>query len=222
MFERFTEKAINVVSTSQKLAKESGAAKVAPEHLLLALFDESKGISLKIFKSYDITHEKLEEEIKKYIPIHTTANIKQANLPFDNEYKEILKKTLTDGTPQQKMYAVAMPRQYSMLMNASCVILPFFKSNSGVLKPSCVSSLNPISSIWCVIENIFLAATAEGLACSMRIPVGEEGENVRKAVNAPENYLLPCYIGLGYPADDRPEVEQVKYNLEEKIHFGKW
>lgn len=94
MFERFTEKAINVVSTSQKLAKESGAAKVAPEHLLLALFDESKGISLKIFKSYDITHEKLEEEIKKYIPIHTTANIKQANLPFDNEYKEILKKTL--------------------------------------------------------------------------------------------------------------------------------
>lgn len=135
---------------------------------------------------------------------------------------EILKKTLTDGTPQQKMYAVAMPRQYSMLMNASCVILPFFKSNSGVLKPSCVSSLNPISSIWCVIENIFLTATAEGLACSMRIPVGEEGENVRKAVNAPENYLLPCYIGLGYPADDRPEVEQVKYNLEEKIHFGKW
>ncbi len=94
MFERFTEKAINVVSTSQKLAKESGAAKVAPEHLLLALFDEAKGISLKIFKTYDITHEKLEEEIKKYIPIHTTANIKQPNLPFDNEYKEILKKTL--------------------------------------------------------------------------------------------------------------------------------
>ncbi len=94
MFERFTEKAINVVSTSQKLAKESGAAKVAPEHLLLALFDEAKGISLKIFKTYDITHEKLEEEITKYIPIHTTANIKQPNLPFDNEYKEILKKTL--------------------------------------------------------------------------------------------------------------------------------
>ena len=135
---------------------------------------------------------------------------------------EILKKVLVEGTPQQKMYALAMPRQYSMLMNASHVILPFFKSNSGVLKPSCVSSLNPISSIWCVIENIFLAATAEGLACSMRIPVGIEGEKVADIVGAPDNYLLPCYIGLGYPADDRPEVEQVKYNLEEKIHFGKW
>ena len=85
---------------------------------------------------------------------------------------DILKQTLVDGTVQQKMYAVAMPRQYSMLFNASHIIMPFFKSNSGVMNPSSVSSLNPISSIWCVIENIFLSATAEGLACSMRIPVG--------------------------------------------------
>ena len=135
---------------------------------------------------------------------------------------EILKKTLTDGTPQQKMYAVAMPRQYSMLMNASCVILPFFKSNSGVLKPSCVSSLNPISSIWCVIENIFLAATAEELACSMRIPVGDEGLNVAKVVGSPDDYLLSCYIGLGYPADDTAVVEQVQFTAKQKMHFGKW
>lgn len=120
------------------------------------------------------------------------------------------------------MYAVAMPRQYTMLMNASHIILPFFKSNSGVMKPSSVSSLNPISSIWCVIENIFLAATAEGLACSMRIPVGEEGLNVAKIVGAPESYLLPCYIGLGYASEDNIEVEQVKYSAEEKIHYGKW
>ncbi len=135
---------------------------------------------------------------------------------------EILKKILVDGTPQQKMYAVAMPRQYSMLYNASHIILPFFKSNSGVLNPTSVSSLNPLSSIWCVIENIFLAATAEGLACSMRIPVGEEGVNVAKTVGAPEDYLLPCYIGLGYPADNLPDVEQVEYTAKQKMHLGKW
>ncbi len=135
---------------------------------------------------------------------------------------EILKKVLVEGTPQQKMYALAMPRQYSMLMNASHVILPFFKSNSGVLKPSCVSSLNPISSIWCVIENIFLAATAEGLACSMRIPVGIEGEKVADIVGAPDNYLLPCYIGLGYPAENKSEAEQIQYKAEDKMHIGKW
>ncbi len=135
---------------------------------------------------------------------------------------EILKQTLVNGTPQQKMYSVAMPRQYTMLMNASHIILPFFKSNAGVMNPTSVSSLNPISSIWCVIENIFLAATAEGLACSMRIPVGEEGANVAKILGAPENYLLPCYIGLGYASEDNIEVEQVKYSAEEKMHYGKW
>lgn len=135
---------------------------------------------------------------------------------------EILKQILVEGTAQQKMYAIAMPRQYSMLMNASHIILPFFKSSAGVMNPTSVSSLNPLSSIWCVIENIFLAATAEGLACSMRIPVGEEGLNVAKVVGAPQDYLLPCYIGLGYPAEDSPLVEQVEYNAKQKMHFGKW
>ena len=56
----------------------------------------------------------------------------------------------------------------------------------------------------------------------MRITVGEEGENVAKILEAPENYLLPCYIGLGYASDDNIEVEQVKYTAEEKMHYGKW
>ena len=92
MFEKFTEKAINVVSTSQNIAKEIGAQKVTAEHFLLALFDEAKGISLKIFKSYDITREKLVEEIEKYQ--HYTSIQQNDNLPFDDEYKEILKRAL--------------------------------------------------------------------------------------------------------------------------------
>ena len=73
-----------------------------------------------------------------------------------------------------------------------------------------------------MIENIFLAATAEGLACSMRIPVGDEGVNVAGVVNAPENYLLPCYIGLGYPSEGRPKIQQVEYSAKQKMHFGQW
>ncbi len=92
MFEKFTEKAINVVSTSQTIAKEIGARKVSAELLLLALFDEAKGISLKIFKSYNITREKLINEIEKYT--HFVSNQQINDLHFDNEYKEILKKSL--------------------------------------------------------------------------------------------------------------------------------
>ena len=94
MFEKFTEKAINVVSASQKNAKEAGACVVTPEDLLLALFDEAKGISLKIFKSYDISHEKLVEEIRKYQNLQTKKVPQSQPLPFDDDYKEILKKSL--------------------------------------------------------------------------------------------------------------------------------
>ena len=94
MFEKFTEKAIKVVSASQENAKLAGATIVAPENLLLALFDEAKGISLKIFKSYDITHEKLVKEIGKYISLTGGKTVQNQTLPFDDEYKEILKKAL--------------------------------------------------------------------------------------------------------------------------------
>ena len=94
MFEKFTEKAINVVSTSQRIAQAAGIAKVTPEDLLLALFDEAKGISLKIFKSYGITHENLADKIALYRKDKKIESIKVLPLPFDDEYKEILKKTL--------------------------------------------------------------------------------------------------------------------------------
>lgn len=91
MFERFTERAINVVSESQRLAKEMGGAEVLPEHLLLGLVNEAKGVSLKLFRMYGVNSESLEREITKYV-VKTSKNIE--NIPFSHSYKEILKRTL--------------------------------------------------------------------------------------------------------------------------------
>lgn len=82
--------------------------------------------------------------------------------------------------------------------------------------------MNTFASIWCVVENIFLAVTAEGLACSMRIPVGEEGGNVTAAPGVPEEYMMPSYIGIGYPAENTPVIEQVNRDVKSTLHFGKW
>ncbi|MBP3366041.1 MAG: nitroreductase family protein [Treponema sp.] len=128
----------------------------------------------------------------------------------------------TSSSPMRAMYAYAVPRQFRMLDTAPCVVIPFFKSNGGIFKAEYVNGLNAFASIWCVIENIFLSATAEGLGCSMRIPVGEEGNAVSKAVKAPDDYIMPCYIGIGYPSDSAPELEQHEYSAEQKIHFGNW
>ena len=123
-------------------------------------------------------------------------------------------------TLAQKMYAYAMPRQYTMLKDAPYVIIPVFKSKE--LNGEYVSKLNPFSTIWCVIENIFLAATAEGLACSMRIPLNEEHDIVKAKLTVPPTYMIPAFIGIGYADPNEKELEQNVANLEKQLHFGKW
>ncbi len=121
----------------------------------------------------------------------------------------------------QKMYAHAMPRQFTMLKDAPYVIIPVFKPkeiNGG----KGVSSLNPFSTIWCVIENIFLAATAEGLSCSMRIPLNEEHDIVKAKLKIPASYMIPVFIGIGYADKAEKELEQKYPEIEKQIHFGKW
>lgn len=59
-----------------------------------------------------------------------------------------------------------------------------------------------IESRWLAIENILLAATAEGLVCALRIPIGDEAEHVSKQVNAPKDLIMACFLAIGYAAKD--------------------
>lgn len=127
-----------------------------------------------------------------------------------------------NGDVPQRMYAYAIPRQYEMLRTAPYVILPVFKAGPRLFQTTSVDGMNSLASAWCVIENIFLAAAAEGMACSVRIPVGNEGARLAEAVGVPEGHVIPCYIGLGYPKEDAPVVEQVERDLKDRLHFGRW
>lgn len=91
MFERFTEKAINAVSEAQRLAKELKSPEVCPEHLLLALVLEARGVSLKLFRMYNVTTDAVQEEVLKYT---RTSSKTPENIPFNHNVKEILKHTL--------------------------------------------------------------------------------------------------------------------------------
>lgn len=118
------------------------------------------------------------------------------------------------------MYAHAMPRQFTMLKDAPYVIIPVFKSKE--LNGDSVSKLNPFSTIWCVIENIFLAAAAEGLSCSMRIPLNEEHDIVKEKLKVPPTYMIPVFIGIGYADPNEKELEQCFPDIDKQIHFGRW
>ncbi len=91
MFERFTEKAINVVSKSQEIARECGFNVILPEHMLLALVFEAKGVSLRIFKNKNITYEGL---VSTFYPNLEGSKADNRTLHFGSEYKELLKKAL--------------------------------------------------------------------------------------------------------------------------------
>lgn len=123
---------------------------------------------------------------------------------------------------QQECYKNAVPKQYKMLADASAVIIPLFKQKTNILAPENISHLNGLASIWCCIENIFLAATAEGYACNLRIPLGNEGEWSQKVLGYPDDYVIPCFIGIGKPSQSTKKIVQKEIWIQDRIHKNKW
>lgn len=142
---------------------------------------------------------------------------------FSNEEIDAIFKdwNLTDSC-QQEAYKNAIPKQYRMLADASAIIIPLFRQKVDLFHPDNLSHLNGFASIWCCIENIFLAATAEGYACTLRIPLGDEGEWSRKVLGYPDDYLMPCFIGIGKAKVDAKFITQKNYSLMDRIHKDKW
>ena len=78
------------------------------------------------------------------------------------------------------------------------------------------------AEMWCVIENIFLAAANEGLSCAMRIPTEGQLEKILAAVGCAEDFILPCMIGIGHPADNAEYPTQTYPSLADCVHWNKW
>ena len=120
---------------------------------------------------------------------------------------------------EHAMFTDALPKQQRMLIQSNCLILPFFKQKDYPLcKPADQSSLNYFASAWAAVENILLAATAEGLACAFRIPIGNEPEYVKHLVNAPVGYEFTCLLAIGYAHI----CKQKDIRVEERIHKNIW
>jgi nitroreductase len=123
---------------------------------------------------------------------------------------------------QKETYQNAIPKQYNMLIQSECLILPFFKQKSPLLKPKNLSALNGFASIWCCLENIMLAVTAEKLGCAMRIPFEKETENISKILKHPKEYFMPCFLAIGYPLPKLKNPKRIRQKIKEKIHYNKW
>jgi nitroreductase len=123
---------------------------------------------------------------------------------------------------QRRAYQDAIPKQHRMLAQAACVIVPLFLCTTDLMHPASLSHLNGLASIWCCLENIFLASTAEGLGCALRIPLGDEAEWARSVLGFPAEYRMPCFVALGKPDDHAAPVAQKEYDLSQRLHFDRW
>lgn len=93
MFEKFTEKAINVITEAQNQAKLMHNAFVQPEHILLAIVGQAKGVSLKLFRMYGITFDGVQKEVEKRLRFEKSEK-SLTTVPFSDESKNLLKNAL--------------------------------------------------------------------------------------------------------------------------------
>jgi nitroreductase len=123
---------------------------------------------------------------------------------------------------QREMYIDAIPKQISMLLNCACLVIPCYRQEPNILKPKSLSDLNGFASIWLAIENLLLAAAAEGIFGVTRIPFETERQKVKVFCQIPAGYDIPCLLALGYPAQDAKRPVQVQVNPVERIHRDTW
>ena len=119
------------------------------------------------------------------------------------------------------MAGVEKPEDGTLQLNGETITLssPQVALSSGI---ACVYQELRLIPDLTVMENIFLAATAEGLACAFRIPINGESAHVKALVGAPEDYELTCFLTVGYPAPDAFIPTQKVIDVRERIHSGKW
>ena len=125
-------------------------------------------------------------------------------------------------TPQQEMFQIAYPRQRTMIEESTCVILPWFQQKYPLSEDKNGYGLMDYGAAWALIENMLLAATAEGLGSVVHIPVKKEPGKIKEFLKAPDGWTLPALVVLGYPVRDPLLPAQVKATVENRVHWNKW
>ena len=164
----------------------------------------------------------------EFIVVRGQENIARLISPVAENTKSIQQAGLETAAnvmdkDEYAMFVDALPKQQRMLMQSDCLVLPFFRQKDcPQCHPTDQSSLNYFASAWAAVENILLAATAEGLSCAFRIPIGNEPEHVKRLVNAPEDYEFTCFLAIGYAAEDAHICKQKEIPVEDRIHHNVW
>ena len=91
MFEKYTERAVAIITTAQDISKELKHNRVYPEHFLLSLYVNKYGICNKLFNLYKIDYEKLKQEVQRALYKNRVLKT-TGNLLFSRESRDLFRK----------------------------------------------------------------------------------------------------------------------------------
>ncbi len=119
MFERFTQKAIDVVQSAQNYAAKFCHSKVLSQHLLLGLVVQLKGVQAKILNFDKINFGELTIEVHNSTEIY--PNRKQNDdILFSKEARDILKKAVELSDELNSKFVMPQHIALSILMQKNC------------------------------------------------------------------------------------------------------
>jgi ATP-dependent Clp protease ATP-binding subunit ClpC len=95
LFERFTERARQVVVLAQQEARELRHDYIGTEHILLGLVREEEGIVARVLGSFDITLERVRGEVVRTVGVGN--EVAGGQIPFTPRAKKVLELALREA-----------------------------------------------------------------------------------------------------------------------------
>ena len=95
MFERFTKRVKELLEAAGKEAQKFGNNRIEPEHILLAMIMEGKGIGVAILNHMGVDLNKLKFDIERNMKIGIPVHI--GELPLSPESKRVLEKAIAEA-----------------------------------------------------------------------------------------------------------------------------
>jgi ATP-dependent Clp protease ATP-binding subunit ClpC len=119
MFERFTERARQVIVLAQDEARTLGHDYIGTEHILLGLLREEDGLAARVLDSLDITVEEVRAQIARIVG--QGDEVTTGQIPFTPRAKKVLELALRE--------ALSLGHNY---IGTEHILLGLVRENEGV------------------------------------------------------------------------------------------
>ena len=118
MFEKFTQKAIDVVQAALNYAQDFSHNRVLSQHLLMGLVVQTKGVQAKILNFDKIHFGELTIEVHQ--STESNPNSPNKNIFFSSEAREILKSAVELSNELNSKFIMPQHIALAIFLNKNC------------------------------------------------------------------------------------------------------